>query len=60
MRGSATNSFAAGAIEAILLSKVTLMQKVSFPSRATLSVEIENSIVTGRVAINWPVESVKL
>ena len=60
MRGSATNSFAAGAIEEIVLSKVTEIQKVSFPSRATLSVEIENSIVTGRVVINWPVESVKL
>ena len=60
MRGSTTNSFLAGAIEAIVSSKVTEIQKVSFPSRATLSVEIENSIVTGRVVINWPVESVKL
>ena len=60
MRGSATNSFAAGAIEEIVLSKVTEIQKVSFPSRATMSDEIENSILTGRVVINWPVESVKM
>ena len=60
MRGSTTNSFAAGAIAVIVSSKVTEIQKVSFPSRATLSIEIENSILTGRVVINWPVESVKL
>ena len=59
MKGSATNSFAAGAIEAIVSCKVAEIENVSFPSRATLSVGMENCTANGPVK-SRPIISVKL
>ena len=40
-------------------SKAALRENVSFPSRATLSLGMENCTANGPL-INWPVISVKL
>ena len=59
MRGSATNSFAAGATEGMVSNKVALMKKVSFLSRAKLSVGMEKSNLSESV-ITCPFKSMKL